>query len=78
VAEIIQITCRRCGERLQHPQQVYCQPCNLVLAYRAMPILLGMVFTGHLANDLAQLFPSEAAAEEAPSGYDDEAVLNWE
>jgi len=70
VAQILHLYCRRCGERLQHPKQVYCQPCNIRLCYRAMPFLLGMILTGHLATDLAE--------EATPSAYDDEASLIWE
>jgi hypothetical protein len=75
MAEILHLSCRYCGERLKNPGQAYCPACNLYLCYRAMPILLGMVLTGHLAPDLGDLAWSMAAP---PHAYDDEAVLIME
>ncbi len=76
MAQITRLYCRHCGERLSKGQETYCSPCNLYLAYRAMPILLGMVLTGRLATDLADLFPDPALA--TPRGYDDPDALVWE
>jgi len=41
--------CRHCSERLTNHDAPYCSPCNLHLAYRALPILLGMLLLGHPA-----------------------------
>ena len=41
--EVIHIRCRNCGEVINRKGWAYCQPCNLDLFYRAMPILLGMM-----------------------------------
>ena len=54
MAEIIHLRCRYCGEVLNRQQEPYCDPCNLALCYRAMPILLGMLLTGHLTAPLAR------------------------
>jgi hypothetical protein len=75
MAQILHLSCRYCGERLKNPGEAYCPACNLYLCYRAMPLLLGMVLTGHLAPDLADL---AWATEEIRVGYDDESVLIME
>jgi len=48
MAVVIYTHCRHCGEQLTSRNTPYCPPCNLYLAYRAMPILLGMLMTGHM------------------------------
>jgi len=53
MAQVEHLRCRYCGEILTDRAWPYCQPCNLYLAYLAMPILMGMVLTGHLAPDLS-------------------------
>ncbi|AMV72833.1 hypothetical protein JCM30471_34700 [Desulfuromonas carbonis] len=75
MAQILHLHCRYCGERLKNRSQPYCPACNLYLCYRAMPILLGMVLTGHLAPDLANV---AWALEKIPSGYDDDNALIME
>lgn len=75
MAQILHLSCRHCGERLKNPGEAYCPACNLYLCYRAMPILLGMVLTGHLAPDLAD--PAWARVKIA-SAYEDESVLIME
>ena len=76
MAQIIQLRCLRCGELLQNRDAFYCPSCNLYLAYRAMPLLLGMLLTGPLPNPRAwQLrYETEEPDRDVP-GYDDEAVL---
>ena len=46
MAKIMYTHCHHCGDRLANHSEAYCPPCNLYLAYRAMPILLGMLLTG--------------------------------
>jgi hypothetical protein len=79
MAQLIHIRCRHCGVPLSNRNAPYCPPCNLYLCYRAMPILLGMIMTGHLP---LQLQPSrvshEPARTPAKRGYDDKSVLLWE
>jgi hypothetical protein len=54
----------------------YCPPCNLYLAYRAMPLLLGLLLTGPLPNPRAwQHSYEEVEPDDDRLGYDDEAVL---
>jgi hypothetical protein len=60
--------CRHCGEPLDDHDQEYCPPCNLHLAYRAMPLILGFLLTGG--------FPVPVA--EPLHGYDTEEALIWE
>ena len=74
MAQILHLSCRYCGERLKNPGEAYCPACNLYLCYRAMPILLGMVLTGHLAPD-SRISPGRRGDS---AGYDDEAVLIME
>ena len=76
MAHVIQLRCRHCGEPLQNRETSYCPPCNLYLAYRAMPLLLGLLLTGSLLNPRA--WQRSYAAEPADPdlrGYDDDAVL---
>ena len=76
MAQILHMKCRRCGEKLKNSQESYCPPCNIYLCYRAMPILFGMIFTGHLAPDLSSFPMSAEPPEDAlPSGYEDENML---
>jgi hypothetical protein len=79
MAQVINLRCRHCGGPLQNRTTAYCPPCNLYLAYRAMPFLLGLMLTGHLATDLAERYPDglPPVESDAPS-YDDEAALIWE
>lgn len=78
MAQILHLKCRRCGEKLKNREEAYCPPCNVYLCYRAMPILLGMVLTGHLAPDLKE-FPMGAAmpwmSPPQPHPYEDESLL---
>ncbi|HEX9779020.1 MAG TPA: hypothetical protein VGA63_12810 [Geopsychrobacteraceae bacterium] len=46
MADIYHLRCRRCGTSSATQQGAYCQPCNLYLCYKALPILLGMLMTG--------------------------------
>lgn len=57
MAVVIYTHCRHCGEQLVSRTTPYCPPCNLYLAYRALPILLGMLITGHI-----RLAPKTAGA----------------
>lgn len=72
MAQILHLHCRQCGERLKNRSQPYCTACNLYLCYRALPILLGMLLTGHLAPGLDNV---AWAPEAIPLGYDDENAL---
>jgi hypothetical protein len=75
MAQILHVACRHCGEPLKNRSEPYCPACNLYLCYRAMPILFGMILTGRLAPDLADLSWS---AQDVPLGYDDENALAME
>lgn len=76
MAQVIQLRCRYCGGPLQNREMSYCPPCNLYLAYRAMPFVLGLLLTGSLPNPRAwqRRYEAEVADHDLP-GYDDEAVL---
>jgi hypothetical protein len=52
MAEVIYLRCRHCGELMKNNPWPYCAPCNLELCYRAMPLLLGMLMTGHMAPNV--------------------------
>ncbi len=54
MAEIIHLRCRHCGEPMKNNPWPYCTACNLELCYRAMPLLLGMLMTGHRAPVLTK------------------------
>lgn len=58
MAQLLYSHCRHCGDRLDRNDSPYCAPCNLYLAYRAMPILLGMLFTGQMKLAKAGSNPS--------------------
>lgn len=84
MANVIHLHCRHCGEPLENRDEAYCPPCNLYLAYRAMPFLLGMILTGRLATDLPGRYPqglpaigSEPCAENELELLD-EAAQVWE
>ena len=70
MAAIRYLHCRHCGEPLDDRNQPYCPPCNLYLAYRAMPLILGFLLTGG--------FPVPVPVAEPLRGYDAEDVLIWE
>lgn len=57
MADIFHLRCRQCGDAIKKSKSPYCAPCNLDLCYRAMPLLLGMLLTGHI-----KLSPGNAAA----------------
>ncbi|MHB8709419.1 MAG: hypothetical protein ACYC9I_11140 [Desulfuromonadales bacterium] len=79
MANVIHLRCHHCGEPLQNRDEAYCPDCNLYLAYRAMPFLLGLMLTGHLVPELAESYPSGLPAIESDTlAYDDEAALIWE
>jgi hypothetical protein len=79
MAHVIHLRCHHCGGPLQDRDAVYCPPCNLYLAYRAMPFLLGMILTGHLATDLAANHPQGLPGIESDCPcYEDETALIWE
>jgi hypothetical protein len=79
MANVIYLRCHYCGEPLLNRDNEYCPECNLYLAYRAMPLLLGMILTGHLATDLAQHHPNGPRASHTVAfAYEDEATLIWE
>ena len=79
MAQVIRLRCHHCGEPLRDRNSDYCPPCNLALAYRAMPFLLGMLLTGRLTAG-TQPGPTEPPnrnqAEEL--SYEDGTALNWE
>ncbi len=64
MAQISYTHCHHCGERLTVNDTPYCPPCNLYLAYRALPLLLGMLLSGHPAL-VPLLQPARIDAEEA-------------
>lgn len=79
MANVIHLRCHYCGEPLQNREETYCPDCNLYLAYRAMPFLLGLMLTGHLVPDLARRYPHGLPAVESDeTAYEDEAALIWE
>ena len=79
MANVIHLRCRHCGEPLQDREQEYCPPCNLYMAYRAMPLLLGLILTGRLAPDLATRCPQGLPPVDAVAAVeDDEVALIWE
>lgn len=79
MANVIHLRCHHCGEPLQNRDDPYCPDCNLYLAYRAMPFLLGMLLTGHLAPDIAGRYPQGLPGiENDTPAYEDEAALIWE
>lgn len=79
MANLLHMRCRHCGELLQNREEEYCPDCNLYLAYRAMPFLLGLMLTGHLATDLPGRYPNGLPPiENDEPAYTDEAVLIWE
>ena len=79
MANVFHLRCRHCGKLLQDREQEYCPECNIYLAYRAMPFLLGLMLTGHLATDLAERYPDGLPPVESDAlSYDDEAALIWE
>ena len=84
MANVIHLRCHRCGEPLENRDEAYCPPCNLYLAYRAMPFLLGMMLTGHLATDLAVRHPQGLPAIDSDPVVEEEEIpldvtaLVWE
>lgn len=61
MAQVIYTHCRYCGEQLTQRHAPYCTPCNIYLAYRAMPILLGMLLTGKLAPASIGPYPASSS-----------------
>jgi hypothetical protein len=79
MANVIHLRCHYCGESLQNRDAAYCPDCNLYLAYRAMPFLLGLILTGQLVPDLANRYPRGLPAIAGDTiAYDDEADQVWE
>ncbi|NJC89397.1 MAG: hypothetical protein FIB02_12855 [Desulfuromonas sp.] len=79
MANIINLRCHHCGELLQNREEPYCPECNLYLAYRAMPFLLGMLLLGHPVPHPVEHYPQGRAAVGGDAfAYEDEAVLIWE
>jgi len=79
MANVIYMRCRHCGELLHDREREYCPSCNLYLAYRAMPLILGMLLLPAAPTRLAHLpvkSPSQRRA--ATWSYDDESFLSWE
>lgn len=77
MANVIHLRCHHCGEPLQDRNYEYCPDCNLYLAYRAMPFLLGMLLLGPPGVSLADRFQLDQFAT-ADEGVLDVAALNWE
>lgn len=72
------LRCRICHETLQDHTQAYCQPCNLYLMYRAMPILLGMLMTGVIKLD-SRLMEAHVPLYDADlCGYECADAICWE
>jgi len=79
MAQVFHLRCRHCGVQLTNRSLPYCPPCNLYLCYRAMPILLGMLMTGHLTLNLQPCLAQQSSARApAKRGYDDKSLLLWE
>lgn len=79
MAKVIYLRCHHCGEPLLNRDEEYCPDCNLYLAYRAMPFLLGMLLTGHLGTNLVLRYPNSLPAIHNDAfAYEDEAALIWE
>ncbi|HAD04265.1 MAG: hypothetical protein A2091_07080 [Desulfuromonadales bacterium GWD2_61_12] len=77
MAAIRYLHCRHCGESLDNHDQPYCPPCNLYLAYRAMPLILGLLLTGGFpGRPLPQ--PVTVPVTEPLRGYEAEDALIWE
>jgi len=53
MAQVVHLRCHHCGDLLENGDRPYCHPCDVYLAYLALPILMGMILTGHLAADLS-------------------------
>lgn len=79
MAKIIYLRCRHCGEELRDRGHEYCPPCNLSMAYRAMPLILGLLLLPRLAAAPAHV-PRQPASPwpGEPRSYDDDSALNWE
>ncbi|GEM_PF-2293745 len=79
MANVIHLRCKHCGELLQDRGSEYCPPCNLYLAYRAMPLILGMLLLPASISRVACApdKPCTIWRAEARS-YDDESFLTWE
>jgi hypothetical protein len=81
MANVIHLHCHRCGEPLANRDGAYCPPCNLYLAYKAMPFLLGMLLLGHPATGLVDRNP-HTSGRDTSAGEDeaalDLAAMNWE
>jgi len=84
MANVIHLRCHHCGEPLQNREQPYCPDCNLYLAYRAMPFLLGMLLLGHpdavgVNRSLGDQFAIGGDSSTCDDdGILDVAALNWE
>lgn len=77
MANIIHLRCHHCGEPLENRAEPYCPDCNLYLAYRAMPFLLGMLLLGQPGVSLAARLQRDQFAT-SDEGVPDLAALNWE
>ena len=79
MASVHHLRCRHCGELMQNREAEYCPECNMYLAYRAMPLLLGLILTGHLAIDLPERYPHGLPPVDGEAfACIDEAALIWE
>lgn len=79
MANVVHLRCHHCGDPLQNRDEPYCPECNLYLAYRAMPFLLGMILTGHLATDLGKRSSPDLPEEgDDMLPYEEETALVWE
>ena len=79
MAQVIRLRCHHCGEPLRDRNSDYCPPCNLALAYRAMPFLLGMLLTGRLTAGTRPCSTEPLEPETAEAlNYEDGTALNWE
>ena len=75
MAKVVHIRCNHCGEPLTNREWPYCPPCNLYLCYRAMPILLGMLFPLNQTLQGPGTF-QEARSDLPPKfGYDDDPCI---
>jgi hypothetical protein len=85
MANVIHLRCRHCGEPLDNRDEAYCPPCNLYLAYRAMPFLLGMLLIGRTGIVPADRCPQDPQAIGSDKDtFDDDGnaldvtAINWE
>jgi hypothetical protein len=75
MVKVVHIRCNYCGEPLIDRTRPYCPPCNLYLCYRAMPILLGMLFPLNPASRRFDTIQAVRSDHPPTFSYDDEPCI---